>query len=273
MSQISKSPSYFIRNRHSYCFRMTVPADLRPLIGKRELRFSLQTGYLKTQIQEQRFLPDRFSYYSGDGEEPQRLHETERPTNPGYGHDIPGTKQGVMDQPFGTYDGDRPFDDFASLTVYINGLDEVKKDILAEMATGKYWRVKDDASATLGIWASRGKRRLMRQAQPTAWLYSRNLVSRKARSMASPAYIKLCEWLLRAQIKELQYHKNRLSGGFSDNLEHALDAVLKTTRSRHPMLTKTGNYHPSRALEQVHGRNLPLGNGSRPPSRSSSRAR
>lgn len=47
MHQITRSPSYLIRNPHSYCFRMTVPAELRPLIGKRELRYSLQTGYLK----------------------------------------------------------------------------------------------------------------------------------------------------------------------------------------------------------------------------------
>jgi integrase len=49
---------------------------------------------------------------------------------------------------------------------------------------------------------------------------------------ASPAYIKLCDWLLRAQIKELQYHKNRLSGEFSDDIEHTLEAVLKDDKVR-----------------------------------------
>ena len=40
------SPSFLIRNRYSYCFRMNVPIDLRPMIGKKEFRYSLKTGYL-----------------------------------------------------------------------------------------------------------------------------------------------------------------------------------------------------------------------------------
>ena len=38
--------SYLVRNRYSYCFRMKVPKDLRQLIKKTELRYSLKTGYL-----------------------------------------------------------------------------------------------------------------------------------------------------------------------------------------------------------------------------------
>jgi len=39
--------NYLARNRLSYCFRVRVPADLQPIIGKTELRYSLQTGYLR----------------------------------------------------------------------------------------------------------------------------------------------------------------------------------------------------------------------------------
>lgn len=42
----SRSPSYLIRNPHSYCFRMIVPADLRSAVGVRELRYSLRTGVI-----------------------------------------------------------------------------------------------------------------------------------------------------------------------------------------------------------------------------------
>lgn len=42
-----KSPSYLVRNPDSYCFRMSVPEDLRQLVGKKELRYSLKTGYRK----------------------------------------------------------------------------------------------------------------------------------------------------------------------------------------------------------------------------------
>jgi len=36
---------YLVRNSHGYCFRMVVPKDLRPLIGKRELRYSLKARH------------------------------------------------------------------------------------------------------------------------------------------------------------------------------------------------------------------------------------
>jgi hypothetical protein len=41
-----KSPSYLVRTPYSYCFRMKVPLDLRDLVGKKELRYSLKTGSL-----------------------------------------------------------------------------------------------------------------------------------------------------------------------------------------------------------------------------------
>ncbi|WP_054033061.1 DUF6538 domain-containing protein [Desulfatitalea tepidiphila] len=40
------SKSNIILNRYSYCFRMKVPPDLRPIVQKTELRYSLKTGYL-----------------------------------------------------------------------------------------------------------------------------------------------------------------------------------------------------------------------------------
>ncbi|MBT8762474.1 site-specific integrase [Desulfohalobiaceae bacterium Ax17] len=46
MSSITKSPSYLIRNSSSYCFRLVIPKDLRPIICKTELRYSLRTGSL-----------------------------------------------------------------------------------------------------------------------------------------------------------------------------------------------------------------------------------
>lgn len=42
----SGTPSYLVRNPSSYCFRMVVPIDLRKVMGKTELRFSLRTGSL-----------------------------------------------------------------------------------------------------------------------------------------------------------------------------------------------------------------------------------
>jgi len=46
MKPLRKSPSYLIRNSYSYCFRMNVPRDLQQFVGRKELRYSLNTGYL-----------------------------------------------------------------------------------------------------------------------------------------------------------------------------------------------------------------------------------
>jgi hypothetical protein len=37
--------SYLVRNPYSYCFRIKVPPDLQGPVGKKELRYSLKTGY------------------------------------------------------------------------------------------------------------------------------------------------------------------------------------------------------------------------------------
>ncbi|UCE53447.1 MAG: hypothetical protein JSV31_30100 [Desulfobacterales bacterium] len=56
MKPIGKSPSYLIRNPYSYCFRMMVPKDLQKLVGKKEMRYSLKTGYLGVAKNKARFL-------------------------------------------------------------------------------------------------------------------------------------------------------------------------------------------------------------------------
>ena len=46
MKKINKSPSYLVRNSYSYCFRMIIPQDLKLYFGKKELRYTLKTGYI-----------------------------------------------------------------------------------------------------------------------------------------------------------------------------------------------------------------------------------
>ena len=40
---ISKASSYLIRPHHTFCFRLGVPPDLQPIIGKKKLRYSMKT--------------------------------------------------------------------------------------------------------------------------------------------------------------------------------------------------------------------------------------
>lgn len=59
MASISRSSSYLIRNPYSYCFRLIVPKDLQPIIGRKELRRSLKTGYLRTAKSKARLFAGR----------------------------------------------------------------------------------------------------------------------------------------------------------------------------------------------------------------------
>ena len=43
---MTRSPSYLAQNQYGYCFRMRVPHDLQSCVGKKELKRSLETGYL-----------------------------------------------------------------------------------------------------------------------------------------------------------------------------------------------------------------------------------
>jgi hypothetical protein len=48
--------SYLVRNPFSYCFRMKVPKDLQKFVGRKELRYTLKTGYLGVAKQKARFV-------------------------------------------------------------------------------------------------------------------------------------------------------------------------------------------------------------------------
>jgi integrase len=57
-----KSPSYLVRNPHSYCFRMVVPKDLQKFVGKRELRYTLRTGYAGIARQKALFVASKIHF-------------------------------------------------------------------------------------------------------------------------------------------------------------------------------------------------------------------
>ena len=53
---LGRSPNYLVHNSHSFCFRMRVPEDLRRYFGKKELKYSLKTGYIRTAKNKARYL-------------------------------------------------------------------------------------------------------------------------------------------------------------------------------------------------------------------------
>lgn len=56
MKPTALSPAFLVRNTYSYCFRLRVPADLQPYLCKKELRYSLRTGYLSEAKRKSRLL-------------------------------------------------------------------------------------------------------------------------------------------------------------------------------------------------------------------------
>ena len=45
-ARIARAPSYLFKNRHIFYVRIVAPVDLRPRLGRSELRYSLGTAYL-----------------------------------------------------------------------------------------------------------------------------------------------------------------------------------------------------------------------------------
>jgi len=150
MQKVARTPSYLIRNPHSYCFRMIVPKDLQSIVGKRELRYSLRTGYLSTAKSKARLMAGQVQLLFN---ELRRSHNrfmelTDQQIREMVTKHLERAKA-LMDEPFGPNEGDRPFDDEASLNEYVLGLNDVRTDIQGEITTGEYWRVKNDAISLL----------------------------------------------------------------------------------------------------------------------------
>jgi hypothetical protein len=93
--------------------------------------------------------------------------------------------QETQEEQTGIYGADRPYSGQTTLLNYIEGLDDNKADLLDEIGNGKFWRVRDDAISLLSEFG----------------------VSGEAVDEDSTAFHKLCEGLLRAQIKDLEFHK------------------------------------------------------------------
>jgi hypothetical protein len=55
--------TYLVRTPYSYCFRLAVPSDLQTFIGKKELRYSLKTGYLSAAKRKARYLAGVYQEY------------------------------------------------------------------------------------------------------------------------------------------------------------------------------------------------------------------
>ena len=182
MKPATRSPSYIVRNPYSYCFRLNVPADLQLLVGRTELRYSLRTGCLGEAKEKARVLHSDIlllfrslrkgcsSMQNMDDDKIQSLVQR-------YLQEYKdGLEKRYLDEP----DHFLGAEDFEQ---YVNDLDSIEHDKIAELGTGDYrWveRVVD------GILEKEGVEGVQK---------------------GSEDYIKLCRGILRSQIKGIKYEK------------------------------------------------------------------
>jgi hypothetical protein len=135
-----RSPSFLVRNAHSYCFRLIVPKDLRKFVGKTELRYTLRTGYLGIAKRKSRFLAGQvqFIFQSlrkgfhwmdklSEGQVQQLVVAYIR-------RSIEGLDR-VFDQ---GQDENRPYNDPPSFFGYLEEMDIIKEDLMIKLNLGDY---------------------------------------------------------------------------------------------------------------------------------------
>jgi hypothetical protein len=191
MKPISKSPSYLIRNPHSYCFRLIVPKDLIKFVGKTELRYSLRTGYIGVAKQKARYLAGQIQYLF------QYLREGDLA--------VSGLSDKKIQQMVNRYIKDRidnlercyldsnrqPFKSAHDFRVHVDCLDFYKESTVELLGVGDYRPVEKRVADLL---KDQGIDQIEKDSE---------------------SYIKLCREIYRADLKLLDVEKRHLQGDYS----------------------------------------------------------
>jgi integrase len=190
MKPLNKSPHYLIRNPHSYCFRVNVPKDLQRLVGKKELRYSLKTGYVglarvKAQIVaaqvHQVFVCLRKGRRKLADLTDEKIQELVQQYLKEY---IEGLESRYYEEdPRGT------IQDNGDFYQYLSDLDLIRDDIIVYLGTGDYRTVE----------------------RSVAHLLEKNGIEGIEKNSA--AYVKLCREVLRVQLQGIEIEKKQMSSG------------------------------------------------------------
>ena len=193
MKPSRRSPSYTIRNPHSYCFRMIVPKDLRKFVGKTELRYTLNTGSIGLAKSKARLLAGKFQQLFRFLRENQKLAElTNDQIQVMVDQYIQNTLK-MLEERWLTGDDDDyipPRDESSS---YTRTLDFVKDDLIDELNACDYQRAEEMVDDLL----------------------EKNGISGLQKDTYS--YKKLCRDLLKAEVKLVEIEKKQMLGDYSDD--------------------------------------------------------
>jgi integrase len=205
-SQTRRSPSYLIRNPYSYCFRMFVPKDLQPYIGRKELRYSLKTGYLSTAKYKARIMAGQvqriFKFLRKGNKVLEKLSDNQiqeivQKYLKSYIDSIEERMYSDKLLPFGV--------NASAFYQYIDTLGEIKQDIIVDLGVRDY-------STVVSIVDD---------------LFKENGIENIDKS--SITYQKLCRGILRAQLKGIDIEKKQMLGDYSDDKYIDSPIALKET--------------------------------------------
>jgi hypothetical protein len=203
---------------------MNVPKNLQPRVGRKELRYSLKTGYLGVAKQKARIIAGQVQLIFKilrkgnkvlDKLSDIRIQEIVQKYLKSY---IDGIEERMYsDEPL-------PFAiNTQSLHQYINDLDDIKQDIIMGLGTRDYSTVE---RIVYDLLKENGIDNLDTSSVP---------------------YQKLCRGILRAQLQGIDIEKKQMSGDYSDEIDigspNASQNIQKKIES--PLLSEVINRYLS----------------------------
>ena len=196
MKHNNGSPSYLVRNPYSYCFRIKVPKDLQKFVGRKELRYTLKTGYLGVAKQKARFVAAQvqliFKFLRKGGGLLTKLSEE---TIQKLVHQYIKTAIKDLDKLFYEEIDDEvyppPFTNDRQLLSYVNSLDNIRDDWIANLNLGDFTPIEETVKELL----------------------TKNGINHGAKS--SLEYRKLCAEILKAEIQLMPIQKKHMQCDFS----------------------------------------------------------
>jgi len=209
MNRNATSPSYLVRTPFAYCFRMVVPKDIQPLVGKTELRYSLRTGSLQAAKQKARLLAGHVQLYfqrvRQQGMLMSALTDTqiESLVADYIQFSVPTWNSPLRPEDYDfERNGPPPYQTAEELQDYIATLEAVREDLVVEMNLGQCHVLEDSVVKLL-------KRNGINDVNP-----------------GSPDFQRLCYFIIKAEIQLLPLQQRYMQGDFS--YQNELSQILPT---------------------------------------------
>ena len=197
MKPLNKTAHYLVRNPHSFCFRINVPKDLQRVVGRRELRYSLKTGYVGVaRVKAQIIAAQVHEVFNCLRKGGRRLAElTDEKIQELVQQYLTEYIEGLETRHL---DDDSPIVTREDFHLYIGSLDSIKQDIIEYLGIGSYETAE----------------------QSVALLLEKNGIEGIEKSSAT--YVKLCRGVLRAQLQGIEKEKEQMSSGLIGAPESSL---------------------------------------------------